>query len=473
MIRAWWRPVYGAWFAIVLPVAAGLHLALAAWPWAALLATWWLKPLYDRIVLHVLSRAVFGKPPGTRATLRSLGDVVRKSGLLAALTWRRLDLARSFNLPVYQLEGQRSTAARSRERVLGRRTAGQATGLLYTCLMFELVLALSLSAGVDLFTPAGIRTDYGPQSFFRNLLSADAQNGAVYLYNAFAVLAISAVEPLYVAGGFALYLNRRTLLEAWDLELSFRRIGIDAASKHARAAVYFACAAAIVAMACAPRPLLAQDASKQIIREVLAAPEFQEYRTQWTWRARDPEGAQPERAAPAWLARTLEALAASASQLTRLAAYGVIAAVLVLALRYLWRELARRQPAGRSRDRRRAPPEVLFGLDVRPEALPRDLAAAAAAAARTDPRMALSLLYRGALATLIHRDRLAIEGGATEADCLRRVESACSNERVEYFARLVRCWSQIAYGSRALDPALVQRLCVEWPRHFVQSAALA
>jgi hypothetical protein len=31
------------------------------------------------------------------------------------------------------------------------------------------------------------------------------------------------VEPFYVASGFALYLNRRVELEAWDIEQEFRR----------------------------------------------------------------------------------------------------------------------------------------------------------------------------------------------------------------------------------------------------------
>ncbi len=49
----------------------------------------------------------------------------------------------------------------------------------------------------------------------------------------FAVMAI--VEPFYVAGGFALYLNRRTALEGWDLEVALRRMGerAQAASRSA------------------------------------------------------------------------------------------------------------------------------------------------------------------------------------------------------------------------------------------------
>jgi hypothetical protein len=31
------------------------------------------------------------------------------------------------------------------------------------------------------------------------------------------------LEPFYVAAGFAMYLNRRVQLEAWDIEQEFRR----------------------------------------------------------------------------------------------------------------------------------------------------------------------------------------------------------------------------------------------------------
>lgn len=45
-----------------------------------------------------------------------------------------------------------------------------------------------------------------------------------HLTNAFYALVLIAWEPIYVACGFSLYLNRRTELEAWDLELVFRRL---------------------------------------------------------------------------------------------------------------------------------------------------------------------------------------------------------------------------------------------------------
>jgi hypothetical protein len=37
------------------------------------------------------------------------------------------------------------------------------------------------------------------------------------------VVAVLFLEPFYVAAGFAMYLNRRAELEAWDIEQEFRR----------------------------------------------------------------------------------------------------------------------------------------------------------------------------------------------------------------------------------------------------------
>ena len=37
-------------------------------------------------------------------------------------------------------------------------------------------------------------------------------------------LAMSLIAPFYVAGGFALYLNRRSELEGWDIEICLRRL---------------------------------------------------------------------------------------------------------------------------------------------------------------------------------------------------------------------------------------------------------
>jgi hypothetical protein len=467
MLRAWWRPIYASLLAVVLPVTLLLHLLLASRPWLALLLTWWLKPLYDRVILHVLARAVFGAAPGVRETLAGLMGLIRSTGLLAALTWRRFDIARAFNLPVHQLEGQHGFSARTRSVVLGRRAASQASGVLYACILFELVAMLSLSAFSDLITPATLDAEYGIKAFLRYLWSPDAPTWGVYLNHALYVAALCAIEPLYVAGSFALYLNRRTTLEAWDLELSFRRMAERHRDSHSVGSGVWAIVILVVLGVALPvhDGNAAEQRPREVIRDVLAAPEFQEYRMEKIWQRRVKDEQRASSRNFRGLAEFLKFLSDVFAGLVRVAAYALLAIGAFFLIRYLVRNLGQWKFTPTARDQR-APPRVLFGLDVRPEALPENLAQVAAATADSDPRLSLSLLYRGALATLIHRDRIDFASGDTEVDCLRRVDHSGLVPLSTYFRRLVSLWSEAAYAQRVPDRSTIKTLCAEWSQHF-------
>jgi hypothetical protein len=470
MLRAWARPVYAAMIAIVIPVALAAHLLLGNL-FLALLVVWWLKPLYDRVVLHVMARALFGATPSLRETLADIPSLLRGTGLLGALTLRRLDPARSFNLPVRQLEHQAGAEARSRERLLGRRTSAQTTALLYCCIAFETIAVISAAALLELLTPASIEADLGWGAIVAALFGAGDAGSWHWINNALFIVAYCIVEPLYVAAGFALYLNRRTSLEAWDLELRFRRLQLEPGSRSAHAAMLLAAVLVCMSSIVCPETARAAQSSREIIREVLAAPEFQQRRTQKVWQPRDRNPQQADRSFAFDLTGWLHSLSGAAAQLLRVVAYAALAYGLFIALRFLLAQLrswnARTAPAPHAPNA----PEVLFGLDVRPEALPANLAQLAAEAAAIDPRLALSLLYRGALVTLIHRDRMHIAHGDTETDCLRRVQATRPDETSAYFARLVAAWSQTAYGHRPPETSSVAELCAQWPRHFRAEAA--
>ena len=63
MLQRWWRAVYVPHLLFAVPLMAAA-IAVGWWferAWLGLLIVWWLKPVYDRLVLHVLSRAVFGE----------------------------------------------------------------------------------------------------------------------------------------------------------------------------------------------------------------------------------------------------------------------------------------------------------------------------------------------------------------------------------------------------------------------------
>ena len=118
------------------------------------------------------------------------------------------------------------------------------------------------------------------------------------------------------------------------------------------------------------------------------------------------------------------------------------------------------------------PPPTLFGLDVRPESLPADVAGAALQlAAKGDLAGALSLLYRGSLVTLMHRDQIELASGDTESDCLTKTHQRVAEPAHAYLVRLLLAWQGAAYAHRTVPPAEVQQLAAEWPGFFLNEGA--
>ena len=207
--------VYLAWCSTVLPLCLAFLMLAPVASWLPPLLIWWFKPLYDRIVLFVLSRAVFGVGVG----LRDLAwRTIFGSGLIWSLTLGRFDFARSFNLPVYVLEGLKGKRRRQRFKVLQKNTRGNAVLLTAAFVHAEQALSLSLIALVYVFLPK-----YLDLPFFTWMFESDAPLWFNIMTSSFYILVITLLEPVYVASGFTLYLNRRVELEAWDIELDLRR----------------------------------------------------------------------------------------------------------------------------------------------------------------------------------------------------------------------------------------------------------
>ena len=447
MMQRWWRPVYAAYALVLGPVAA--LLVFAGWHagavWVAILVLWWLEPLYDRVVLHVLSRAVFGDTPGARAVLRSAREWLA-TGLLSALTLDRFDLARSFNLPVAQLEGQRGRAARARRAVLGRRARGTAVWLTVVWVHFEAALLWSAGALGDLLLPARLERAQGAEDpfaggLFEAVRLASVEDALVY------AAVILVLEPFYVAAGFGLYLNRRTLLEGWDIEVALRRI----AERHAAAALVLM----FFAFVCIglPGPAFSQEKNpKKEIAEVLKAPEFGHFRETMRWQAREP--GVPGDTGPDWRLRGFGYALARAAEVLF---WALAVAAVAYALWWARRLLPRFQTPGPEPYR---PPPALFGMELAPETLPPDVAAAAAALAREGRlREALSLLYRGALSELVHRRGIQLLASHTEGEAVRLAG-------MPYFAALVDAWRRCAYAKREPSAEEIEKLAQGYKEAF-------
>ena len=450
MLRRWWRTAYAAHALVFVPLIGAV--LVAAWAanklWLAMLVVWWLEPLYDRVILHVLSRAVFGEVP-------SAGFVRHPSqyqaGLFWALTFDRFDLARSFNLAVRQLEGSRGAERRARKNVLGRRTRSYAVWLTFVWVHFEAVLVWSAAGMASLLLPAQAERARGgdAESFFGGLFDVLARTGwdDALVYAA----VIFVLEPFYVAAGFALYLNRRTLLEGWDIEVALRRI----AEKHAATAAV--CLAVVLCVLMLPTPADAQERNpKQEIAEVLKAKEFGYERTVERWQAKDRPGAERKTRSGddrGWLGVGY-AIAKALEVLMWVAAGALIAYAIWWAARMLPR--FRRVPSPEPY----RPPAALFGMELAPETLPPDVAAAAAALAREGRlREALSLLYRGALSELVHKRGVQLLASHTEGEAVRIAN-------IPYFAVLVDSWRLCAYARRVPQALDVERLAQDYKAAF-------
>ena len=503
LTRQWWRPAFAAWLCVFIPVALAAAALLP--PGWAMLAVWWLKPALERVPLHVFAGAVFGAPPALRETLRGIFSYAR-GGLLTTLLppLRFLRWARSFDLPIWQLEGARGRVFRMRVRQLHRRSWSYAFALTFVCLLFEIVVLVSLVGLYDLLLPAA-----GQDSFDAFTLVRWGKTAwQYYLLAGLYFTSVALIEPAYVGAGFALYLARRTQLEGWDLEVQLRRIAERAQARQSAAhlpaaATVFAALVGAVAVALltfsparaaaddaapaqsattapatttdapigspgAPAPIVYRHGKATTeVKRVLALPEFGQYETRTVLEPLNKPAREPQKTAPNL--KGLAAFVQAIGQILRVLAWALLAVLLALALYWVLRRLEWiRTESGAPW----TPPSTLFGLDVRPESLPDDVASAASQLARAGDLVgALSLLYRGALITLMHRDHIELASGDTEADCLDKTHGKVGQPAQAYLTRLLLAWQGIAYAHRDIPGSEVEALAAAWPGHFRRAPA--
>ena len=198
--------------ALLLVVACGATIEIK--PWLPSVLLWWFKPWLDRMLLDIYARLAFGEE-----TRFSDAWEARRTApwgpILGYLTLWRLSFWRSYSMPVMQLEGQTGAARRQRVKAIVRSHRGAATMVTSAFGWIEFFLMLGLVSLLPWMTPG-----------LRNIdalkwLNDDSLLSTGVAYAAYAV-AVLFVEPFYVAAGFAMYLNRRVELEAWDVEQDLR-----------------------------------------------------------------------------------------------------------------------------------------------------------------------------------------------------------------------------------------------------------
>jgi hypothetical protein len=212
------RAVYTCYAMAAVPMIAICLATYEIASWLPGLLLWWAKPWLDRSVLFVLARAAFSQ----RTSWRDLWNSQRTvwwSQLLSTWTLRRLSPWRSFTQPVHQLEGLKGSERRNRIRQIRRGKSGSATLITSAFGFAELIFTLALFSLVAWLIPDGLEPS------LPDLISGDSAVNTWQLAAALAyAIVLLGLEPLYVAAGFSMYLNRRVELEAWDIEQELRRV---------------------------------------------------------------------------------------------------------------------------------------------------------------------------------------------------------------------------------------------------------
>ncbi|GAA5784134.1 hypothetical protein [Chitiniphilus shinanonensis] len=488
LLRRHWRTTYLAWWGPWLLASILLWLCMPqGWMWVASLVLWWLRPIFERLPLFILSRAVFGERVTVRQAWRAWPRQL--GGWFRSLTWwRPVMVGRGLYAPIWQLENARGSFAAQRRKVLGARGAyGVAAWFGVACAHFEMALQFAVygALGLVLAQPESAN----PFAF----LAGHYQDSALLESAGFVcyVLTAGVIGPVYTAGCFGLYLCRRAELEGWDIELSLRRLAARRNGVAPRGAgmlaalllgvaLWWGAPAPAYALECPPPDEVvamlqgrgpAIDARQAELRrqldDVLAREPLRNWTCIETWvpeaRKNDDNNWLAD-----WLRKHLKGGRGDGISANVLKIALIVLLVVILAW-LLWRYRGPLVSALQLQTRRTAaPPTEVCGLDIRPETLPEDVPDTVMRTWREGrQREALALLYRATVSRLAHDHGIELVAGATEGDVL----AACRRSRLagslpEAAERgctgVTEVWRNAAYAQRWPAEAQLAPLLAQW-----------
>ncbi len=469
MARHWILTLYSLWFCISFPLFIILQIIFSNAPYISAIVIWWLKPLIDSIQLHYVSEKLFSNEVTFKQTLKQAPRRLWKSAL-TKLTLRRPSLSRSFDMPVNDLENLKGVQRSKRINVLQRSASSAAIWLTFVGITIEYIIVFAFCGLAWMFTP--------PQLDIYIELWELATHPEVHRILSWCwYLAMGLVAPFYVTAGFSLYINRRTVLEGWDIELSFKDMATRAKTLQL-SPLSLSLAILLMITTCLPSEsyakntdsaplgelisdLLPHDAQQRMII-IIESETFNDIRNKEEWKLITPiEETEEKSELSPWLADIFAVLA----QGTEVVLWGIaILCVLFIILRLKGFEVPFLEAKKYAKP---PPPTSLFGLELNQNTLPEDIISAAKDFWRRSPRQALSLLYRAALSNLVHAETLALHSSHTEGECVRLFNKKThSNPKSLFFQTLTEQWVMLAYGHQRVTHKQFDALCDEWPTHF-------
>ena len=447
-------------------IACGLRLLPAELHYLSYLVLWWLKPLFDRLLLHVVSRRFFGagEEPlientagaahtgaahtsgGMKGLRRGLVPNLFR-GLFGDLLWRRFSPHRGARMPIRVLEHSRGKQFTMRKKALAAGGLKFCAFTSFLGLMIEAVLLI----GEIIFALVMI------QMFFPSAMDNIRENLGtieIFIFIAFCFNFILA-ESLYVCMGFGLYINSRVEVEGWDLQLLFQKFSGSRRSAPASVTriVLIVCLFLVPLFGPGQSGLYADsDESLRMLHEILASKDFGYERDGWRIQLKPPDKdlKLPNLESEPWM----EKLKYVFSFIVRFLVILALAAFAAYALNWFWKNYGgsfRLKESGRKKG--------YVGPLLSPESPEKLFAQAEELFNLGKIREAWAACLSGCIGAYTQYHSLSFPADTTEYGCLDLVRRAFPGKD-EGFGDLVQCWILFAYGGRvpagdAFEKALV------------------
>ncbi len=486
------RQHYGPLFIISLTLTCVLSLLLWALCQNAVIAClllFWFKPIIERPLLFFISRAIFADAPTIKQSLLSLTGGANRLWF-KTLFIHRFSLSRSFNDPVVLLEGLKGDARSNRLRVLHNSSNGSGW-LSMLGIHIEYAIQMAIFVLPLILLPSGV-IDFEFSDIFE---TGDSVIAALTLITY--AIAVALVAPFYVCCGFILYLNQRTHLEAWDIELGFKKISGRLASLSSLSSLSVLVLVSVLSFSpgasWADEPeevdeatkIEEQQAEKAAIEEYYPASESaeaqqvrsalndilnsdlfgkhykdKEYSLDWDWSWDfEPDEKKKQDELP-WL-----------SLIKEIALYFKYLMILLLGLLLLY-ILVKYQPwlyLPGFKIQKKEKPQSILGMDMSEQSLPDNfLQIISGHLTRQQFREALSLMFRAHLINAIHVKNMPFKQSNTEQECLVIMQAHSPQDEAQCFADLVMHWQMLAYAHQSANAQALQSLFEHWQTFVAQ-----
>jgi hypothetical protein len=403
------------------------------------LILWFLKPLFDRPVLHIISVRFFESVTGMKRLFKGLGKSLWR-GLPGDLLWRRFSPFRAAMMPVRVLE-YGGPLKKSANEITKRKDLLKKSGIGYCFFLtlWGIALEIALLTGEIFFF--GIMADLFSIDVWP--FSGDfSKNTEVFIFAAWCFNYMF-VETLYVCMGFSLYINSRIDVEGWDIEIMFRNFAkrLNKKTSGVLAVIFLVCL--FVPVNAFTEDLVFEDSPEKNIpmeklQEILASPDFGGETDSWGIKFKEKQDDREFN-----FNTTLEKLRfifASALRIIIIICITVAAVLIIIFVRKL---VYNKKP-----ETEESKMTILHGIPLgNPELI---LQKAMDFHAQKNLRMAWGYCTAAAILSWTVYRGLVFPPGATENECANLAGSipSCNSSDVHVFNKLINNWINFAYAGQ-------------------------